>query len=409
MTDLRERDTWMAEPAAAPPDAPGRPGELPESVLELPPTDGDGTDDASEEEGRLEAEIELEAVVWPEGDDEETIGARDLEQMIEIKEDSSFDISADDEGPTAEIEIEAFAETRLADGREEPEGFSDTDLVLPASEPEGAALVTDAGEEGFDEGMQEVGESALPPLDDGDDGEFEEPWMGELPAEWSDAHRENTWSLVRGAGTDTPLVDATAAQGGIVALGESLLWLAPDRQTEARGAAGVDLALVDQVRTDDHGRLWLLGADASFVSRDAGASFRESSGAPAPCDPDDFDHRGGFAVRSGTGGVLERIDPSGRVTIVACERPITAAALVDDRGTIAVATFDAADAEGDLVLAPVEGSRLTIAHLGPSPRLGDGRVAKLIWDAPRELLWAIGRFGAVAYAHRDGALADTDG
>jgi hypothetical protein len=107
-----------------------------------------------------------------------------------------------------------------------------------------------------------------------------------------------------------------------------------------------------------------------------------------------------YVVAQARGGIVARGN-NGAWNRLPWESRISGLAIVDDLGTLVVATYAESDDATGLVRLDGSGASL-VARLGPArdDAEADGRTLALAFDDPRGVVWVAGGFGVAAFAIR---------
>ena len=424
------------KPVPAPPDD--------ESLDELPPMDGADGDEGEPAAEDLDEDSDEGAAdpfddATGEGDplDETTVqnalgtgAAREVVQesgwLVDSAEADDLEIGAHD--------LEIGERDDLRSDVDEP-GVGDEDFGLGADESKSDI---DGGEEGPDAADEELREEDLPELDADDEGELEDPALGErwlvgalsevVTEEARPAWDDRAWdrvALVARAALDA----AGVAAGAVTALSaaDGLVVLATDR--DPRVYASSDDGKTFAVKDGWHCRAHTLFAGDTLPESGALAATVERDGTPVVLLRGDGDD---LAISRGKEGA-EPVPVAADVAVlpnmaiaVASRAPAlalgqhgagayraldgvawsriegtastTALAFVDDAGTLLVALYSPAEERTWLVRVGADGVAHTVAELGGDDTDDlDVRVHAIAWDEPRRIAWVAGAFGIAGF------------
>jgi hypothetical protein len=191
-------------------------------------------------------------------------------------------------------------------------------------------------------------------------------------------------------------------EGGCQAVRASGLEPARVRSLAAEGETVV-------AKTQDGALFVSADGGSTFIPRastaDDGAQLTARSGAselPPGAAATPSAARGPFLAYSGRKAGMVRGSKGQPWASFAWEGKVTALAFIDDAGTLAAATYSAAEDTSTLVRVSPEGQALVVARIGPARATSetDGRVVAMAYDDSRGVLWVVGGFGVAAFAGR---------
>jgi len=298
-------------------------------------------------------------------DDDPLAPGEDREHANDLDEDAEFLV---DRGSDPALESESM----LADN--DGLGVGDEDFGIGDDEPVGPA---DGGEEGPGEADDELREEDLPALDaddlgDGDESDFFDGEPAVLPPfPWE----EPRWEI-RTVASVGAVIAVVPTREGAVAIGidPAQVWRIADERAEISLVAGDPREGWRWLRGDQKtGELWL-GADAgAFVSRDGGRRFELLDLLPQ---------------ENATNPIAAKCPSLAEITSNLASRAVelesyqvTAAAVLDEAGSLLAALRRAGDGATWLVRIPAAGSLLRTVALVRS------EVSDVAWDEASVRAW----------------------
>lgn len=401
-----------------------------DDLEELPPLDGDGSEDP-----QAAADADAEDLDEPRdaASLDDATGEDDPVDADEIDLDEGIEGGWVDEAPDAPgldlggPDIVELGGEDVGLGDEDPEPAAapeDDDLVL-GDAPEYGGL--DTGDEGPSNADEELRDEDLPALDadaderEVDDASLVDPGFGadEPTLPWA----AEPWERV---GAPVPVSSAIAiacAGRGAVVVGRAedgleLLRVDLEGAYQALPAGGLDVASVVALARDGERVVAEVASGAAYASVDLGATFSEtearasaatlaalSDGEPPPREvrqPVSMATRGPHAACAGRASTVWRRLASGVWQSIGCGGDPTALAFLDDAGTLLVASYLTADDTTTLVRVDVAGRADMVARVGASraDADSDGRTRAMALDAARGVVWLAGGFGVAAFAMR---------
>jgi hypothetical protein len=282
---------------------------------------------------------------------------------------------------------------------------------------DGGGETMDVGEEGPLDDEDEVSESRLPDIDaDEDDRNDDAP---PLPLEeepsglpWA----AEPWTRV---GAPWPVGDATAVAclgRGAIVVGRSESGVIELTRVDLEGAcqsvaaSGVEPGHVRSLTAAGETVVAKTQDGGLFVSADGGSTFTpaEADGSrslgelPPGALPSPSAVRGSLVSYGGRKSGIVRGGKGQEWSSIAWDGKVTAITFIDDTGTVAAATYSAADDTTDLVRVSPGGAAVVVARIGAARVTSDsdGRVAAMAYDDARGVLWVVGGFGVAAFAGR---------
>jgi len=419
---------------------------------ELPPLDGDATDEPSPEPEADDALADDAGVANLDDstgeDDPADPGDLDLEHVEGGWLNEPADTPDLDLG---DVSIVDFSEGASPTEDVDEPGVGDEDFGLGGASEHGGL---DAGDEGPLDGDEELREGDLPRLDADEEGDVDDAslidsgFAADAPVglPWAAA----PWSRVGAPVALTAATTVACAPGGAVAVGRGesgaleLVRIDLEGTSQTLAALGLDLARVRLVAARgrrvaalvEGGQLWLSADEgARFAAVAAGAVTEagpaNAGGAPGATAADlevlvaGVAHGAGVPVTreaeppearapaiaasrgscvayaARRGGVVQR-RADGRWEPIAWEGQVLALAYLDDAGTLVAATYADADDTTALVRVDVQGRAAVVARIGAAGSDGDadGRAVALAYDEARAVVWVAGGFGVAAFAVR---------
>jgi hypothetical protein len=283
---------------------------------------------------------------------------------------------------------------------------------------DGGSEHIDVGEEGPVDDEDDVSESRLPDIDADEDDRQEDapsvvpfedepsglPWAAEpwarVGAPWPVGDATAVACLGRGAivvgRSESGVVELTRVdlEGGCQAVAASGLEPARVRSLTAEGETVV-------AKTQDGGLFVSADGGSTFTPADPGGS-RVLGELPPGALSAPSAVRGSLVSYGGRKGGIVRGGKIQPFVSVAWEGKVTALAFIDDVGTVAAATYSAADDTTDLIRVSAGGAAVVVARVGPARATGeaDGRVVAMAYDDSRGVLWVVGGFGVAAFGGR---------